>query len=367
MDMSGIADFKMTTLQKMLSGKDVSVTPVLKMLTQGLEGSSNVADIETLFQLINLYFTHPRFDESAFSSYITRMHSQLDNKDVSPESAFADTFRFVSSNYHPRMKPLTKEMLDEAKFARIEQICKERFANPGAFTFFFVGKIDPVKFKPLVEKYLASLTTGKNREKYIDLGVRKPKGIVEKIVDKGKESKSIQYIQFHGNLNYTTKDILEIDAIGKILSTRLTESIREDKSSVYYIGASPGTNKLPVPEYDMTIYYGTAPEKVKDLKTSVFSMIHELIENGPKQEEVDKAREKIKRERETNLRENNYWQGTLKSYYLNMNGNFNTYGEFDTVVRNLSKESLKSAALRIFDFKNYISVALMPEAVTKVE
>ena len=177
------------------------------MLTQGMEGSSNVSDIETMFQLINLYFTQSRFDESAFSSYITRMRSQLENKDVSPERAFADTFRFVTSNYHPRMKPLTKEMLDEAKFTRIEQIGKERFANPGEFTFFFVGKIDPLKFKPLVEKYIASLTTSKKAEKWIDLGVRKPEGVVDKVVYKGKESKSIQYIQFHGKLNYTTKEL----------------------------------------------------------------------------------------------------------------------------------------------------------------
>ena len=361
MDMSGIADYKLTTLKKMLAGKEVSVTPLLKMLTQGLEGSSNVSDLETLFQLINLYFTHPRYDESAFSSYITRMRSQLDNKDVSPERAFADTFRFVTSNYHPRMKPLSKEMLDEARFSRIEQIGKERFANPGAFTFFFVGKIDPVKFKPLVEKYLASLNSGRNAENWVDLGVRKPTGVVEKVVNKGKEAKSIQYIQFHGNLNYATKDILEIDALSKILTTRLLESIREDKSSVYYIGAQPGTTKLPFPEYDMTIYYGTAPEKISDLKATVFAIIRDLIEKGPKQEEVDKAREKLKRERETNLRENNYWESTLKSYYLNMNGDFKTFGEFDTVTDNLTPQSLKSAASRIFDFKNYFSVALMPE------
>jgi len=365
MDMSGIADYKMTTLKKMLAGKQVSVTPAIRMLTQGMEGSSNVSDLETMFQLINLYFTQSRFDESAFSSYITRMRSQLENKDVSPERAFADTFRFVTSNYHPRMKPLTKEMLDEAKFTRIEQIGKERFANPGAFTFFFVGKIDPVKFKPMVEKYIASLTTGKKAEKWIDLGVRKPNGVVDKIVHKGKESKSIQYIQFHGKLNYTNKEILELDALSKILTTRLLESIREDKSSVYYIGAQPGNNKFPVPEYDMTIYYGTAPEKVKDIKASVFAIIHDLIENGPKQEEVDKAREKIKRERETNLRENDFWEVTLKSYYLNRNGNFKTFGEFDGVVQGLTKESLKSAASRTFDFKNYVSVALMPEEAVK--
>jgi zinc protease len=367
MDMSGIAEFKLNTLKKMLSGKEVSVTPVIKMMTQGLEGSSNVSDIETLFQLINLYFTHPRFEESAFSSYIMRMKSQLDNKDVSPESAFADTFRFVSANYHPRMKPLTKELLDEAKYTRIEQIGKERFANPGAFTYFFVGKIDTVKLKPLVEKYLASLNSGKKIEHWVDLGVRKPNGVVEKIVRKGKESKSIQYIQFHGKLNYATKDILELDALSKILSTRLLESIREDKSSVYYIGAQPGTSRWPVSEYDMTVYYGTSPEKLKELKESVFATIRDLIENGPKQEEVDKAREKMKRERETNLRENSYWSATLKSYYLNKNGDFKTFREFDFVVDGLNAQELKSAASRIFNFKNYISVALMPETPLKVQ
>ncbi len=367
MDMSGIAEFKLNTLKKMLSGKEVSVTPVIKMMTQGLEGSSNVSDIETLFQLINLYFTHPRFEESAFSSYIMRMKSQLDNKDVSPESAFADTFRFVSANYHPRMKPLTKEILDEAKYIRIEQIGKERFANPGAFTYFFVGKIDTVKFKPLVEKYLASLTSGKKIEHWVDLGIRKPNGVVEKIVNKGKESKSIQYIQFHGKLNYVTKDILELDALSKILSTRLLESIREDKSSVYYIGAQPGTSRWPVSEYDMTIYYGTSPEKLKELKESVFATIRDLIANGPKQEEVDKAREKMKRERETNLRENSYWEATLKTYYLNKNGDFKTFREFETVVEGLNAIELKSAASRIFNFENYISVALMPEIPSNVK
>ncbi|MEI6680188.1 MAG: insulinase family protein [Mariniphaga sp.] len=367
MDMSGIAGFKLNTLKKMLSGKEVSVTPVIKMMTQGIEGSSNVSDIETLFQLINLYFTHPRFEESAFSSYIMRMKSQLDNKDVSPESAFADTFRFVSANYHPRMKPMTKEMLDEAKYTRIEQIGKERFANPGAFTYFFVGKIDTLKLKPLVEKYLASLTSGKKIEHWVDLGIRKPYGVVEKIVNKGKESKSIQYIQFHGKLNYVTKDILELDALSKILSTRLLESIREDKSSVYYIGAQPGTSKWPVSEYDMTIYYGTSPEKLKELKESVFATIRDLIENGPKQEEVDKAREKMKRERETNLRENSYWEATLKTYYLNKNGDFKTFREFDGVVDGLNINELKSAASRIFNFKNYISVALMPEISLKAQ
>ena len=115
----------------------------------------------------------------------------------------------------------------------------------------------------------------------------------------------------------------------------------------------------------MTINYGTAPEKLKELKESVFATIRDLIENGPKQDEVDKAREKIKRERETNLRENSYWDAVLKTYYLNREGDFKAFTEFDGVVGNLTKQSLKSAAYRTFDFKNYISVALVPEKVEK--
>jgi len=201
----------------------------------------------------------------------------------------------------------------------------------------------------------------------VDLGIRKPTGVVEKVVNKGKESKSIQYILFHGKLNYTTKDIIELDVLSKILTTRLLESIREDKSSVYYIGAQPGYNKFPVTDYEMTIYYGTSPEKLRELKESVFSTIRDLIEKGPTQDEVDKASEKIKREHETNLRENGYWEGVLKTYYLNKEGNFKTFGEFDGVVEELTLKSLKSAAYRTFDFKNYISVALIPEKVTKAQ
>ena len=80
---------------------------------------------------------------------------------------------------------------------------------------------------------------------------------------------------------------------------------------------------------------------------------------------VDKARQKIKRERETQLRENNFWETTLKTYYLNREGNFKSYTEFGPIVDHLSPEALKAAAGQIFDFKDYISVALKPEAGIK--
>ncbi len=365
MDNSGIADFNLVALQKKLAGKEVSVSPFINMLTQGFDGSSNVSDLETLFQLVNLYFTEPRFDKTAFDSYISKMKSQLDNKDASPERAFSDTLRAVMYDHNPRMRPLSKEMLNEASFPRIEDIGKERFSNPGEFIYFFIGNIDTTKIKPLIEKYLASLPSTGKIEHWKDLGIRKHKGIIDKTVDKGSEPKSIQYIMFHGPIGYTTQNLIKLDAVGKIMTTRLLQSIREDKSSVYYIGAQPSFSRWPLPEYTMTIYYGCAPEKLKELKESIFGMVHDLIKNGPTQAEVNEAQEKIRRERETQIRENSFWEATLKTYYLNKNGDFTTFKEFGPAVDSLTPENIKEEAGKAFDFKNYISVALRPEAGVK--
>jgi predicted Zn-dependent peptidase len=44
-----------------------------------------------------------------------------------------------------------------------------------------------------------------------------------------------------------------------------------------------------------------------------------------------------------------------------MNGDFKSFDEFTGAVQALNVQSLKSAAVRTFDFKNFTSVALMPE------
>jgi zinc protease len=117
----------------------------------------------------------------------------------------------------------------------------------------------------------------------------------------------------------------------------------------------------------MTIYYGTSPQKVEELKQEVFSEINDLIENGPKPDEIDKAREKMLRSRELSLRKNGYWLATLKSYYLNKGGNFKTFDKYEPAIENLSGKSLKKAAKHIWDFNNYISVTLMPEEGYEIE
>lgn len=359
-ELSGIAGFDKITLDKMLSDKVFSVSPYISELREGFSGSSSVKDVETLLQMVYLYFTELRFDPKSYQSFMTRISGILENKAASPESAFRDTMSVTVANYHERARPMTKELLSEADFNRIAQIGRERLKNAADFKFFFVGNIKPVEFKPLVEKYIGGIPSQPATENWRDLGIRKPKGVIEKVVNAGQEEKSIQYIMFHGDFDYNAQNQVQLDAVGKILSTRLLEVIREDKSSVYSIGAYPSSSKYPNPEYTITISYGTSPEKVDELKTAVFEIIREYAKNGPTVEEVEKAQEKMLRERETQVRENGFWLNILSNTYYIKNGDFSEFGGYENLVKNVSAKSTQDAFKTVFDFKNYISVALKP-------
>lgn len=361
LQLSGIAGFDKITLDKMLSDKVFRLSPGISQLRESFSGSSSVKDIETLLQMLYLYFTEPRFDSKSYQSFMTRMAGMLENKAASPESAFQDTMSVTMANYHERARPMTKEVLQEADFKRIQQIAKERFKNAADFKFFFVGNIKPEEFKPLVEKYIGGIPSVPEKEKWVDLGIEKPNGVIEKIVKRGEEDKSIQYIVFHGDFDYNSQNQVQLDAVGKILSTRLLEVIREDKSSVYSIDASPSSTKFPDEEYTITVTYGTSPQKLDELKKTVFDIITQYKNNGPTAEEVAKAQEKMVREREVALRENGFWMGILSNTYYIKNGDFSEFGNYETLVKNLTVDSTKKAFIDLFDFENYISVALAPE------
>ncbi|MCF6357435.1 MAG: insulinase family protein, partial [Draconibacterium sp.] len=358
--MSGISDFDKITLDKMLSDKVFRVSPNISQLREGFNGSSSVKDVETLLQMVYLHFTAPRFDETSYKSLINQYTGILENKAASPDAAFRDTLSVVMANYNERARPMTVELLAEADFNRMKEIGKERFQNAADFKFFFVGNIDLETFKPLVEKYIGGIPSTSERENWVDLSIRKPNGIVERLVKKGQEDKSTQYIVFHGDFDYTSQNRVQLSAVGKILSTRLLEVIREDKSSVYSIGAYPSSSKFPDAEYSVTIAYGTAPDKLVELKKAVFEEIKKFAKKGPSKEELAKAQEKMLRDRENQVRENKFWLSILTNTYYLKDGDFSEFGGYDNLVKNLTVKSTKKAFKEYFDFKNYISVALAP-------
>ena len=357
---SGIGDFDKIELSKYLSDKIANVNPYIGELEEGLNGSTTPKDLETFMQLIYLYFTKPRKDKTAFTSYINRMKGILENASASPDNAFRDTIKVTMSSHNPRSRPLSADLLDEVKYNRAHYIYKQRFSDPGNFVFFFVGNIDKKTFKPLVEKYIGGLPTVNREEKWKDLGIHAPDGVVVKEVLKGNEPKSVVFMKFHGDFEYNWKNKAVLETMSEILTTKLLETIREEISGVYSIGAYPGASHYPNSEYGVTIYFGCDPNKVELLVDSIFVQIDKMAKNGPTEEEMNKAIEKELRKRETNLRDNKFWLKTMKSFVYDRTRpeEFNKYNDY---IKSITAEDIKKAISFYINKKQYVEVVLKPE------
>jgi zinc protease len=136
---SGLADFSLVQLEKLLSGENVSVSPYIAELTEGLSGSGSPEDLETLFKLIHLYITSPRKDESAYTSYMKRIRGYIRNRTARPEYLFQDAIQSAISRDHLRRRPLSVETLDKVELETAYRIYQERFADTDDFTFVFTG------------------------------------------------------------------------------------------------------------------------------------------------------------------------------------------------------------------------------------
>ena len=140
--MSGVGEFTNVDLQKKLSGKNVNVNPFIDENDEGFDGSCSPDELETMLQLTWLYFNSPRKDETAYSAYMQRIASVLENKSLDPNSKFRDTISVVMADRHPRVQPFNKEYLAKVNLNTLFEIYKDRFKDAKDFVFVFVGNID---------------------------------------------------------------------------------------------------------------------------------------------------------------------------------------------------------------------------------
>jgi zinc protease len=356
--LSGISEFKRTTLNKMLTGKKVNVSPGIRVLTQNISGSCSPKDLETALQLVHLYFTAPRFDQTEMDIMVNRERNSLKNRSADPATALNDTVNNLLRNYHPRAKAMTEDDLDKLNLTKMREIYKQRFANPGAFTFIFVGNIDLKTAKPLVEKYLGGLA-GNKKETYKDNNLYPVKGEVKRHFNRSMQvAKASVRIYYTGALANTLENAMAMDYLSRILRLRYTDEIREKRGGTYGASVGGGISTLPEERYSLSITFDTDPKMMDELIGVAHDELRKIAGNGPLAEDFQKTEENMKSRFEQNQKENSYWSSVLNTYYSYGKDNHtnwqSAFGKTDAqAVQNLAKEILKQ--------KNTIEVVMLPE------
>jgi zinc protease len=356
----GVGEFNAIQLQKKLTGKVVNVRPVISSLDEGFFGSASPRDIETLFQLIHLYFTAPRADATMFEVVKNRIKASVENREANPMFVFFDTVQSTLTQDHPRARPLTVESIEKMDLDKSLAFFKTRFADASDFTFVFVGNIDLDSIEPMIKRYIGSLPALNHNESWKDVGIRPPKGVVKKTVKKGVEQKSQVAIVFTGPFEYNQENRNAIRALGLVLETRLRNKIREDLGGTYNILVLPSYDKVPEPEYQIVFNFGTDPARAEELTEVIFQEIEKLKREGVAAEEVNDAKQAMYRDFETNIKQNR-WLLTQLSYKYQLGEDPRELFEYDKTLDNLSPEVIQDASKTYLDTENYVQVTLFPE------
>jgi zinc protease len=356
----GVGELSLVELGKRLSGKLVGVGPNVGDLREGFSGGGSTQDVETLLQLVYLYFTAPRPDSTAFLTYQSRAREALRNRDASPDQAFGDTLRLTLAQNHPRARPLTSETFERMDLARSLAFYRDRFADAGDFTFYFVGSLDPAELRPLVERWLGGLPSTGRKESWRDVGMTYPRGVIRKTVRKGVEPKARTQLVFTGTAPFDRDTIAATNAVAEVLELRLRDLLREDMGGTYGASVGAGATRDPRPTYTVSIGFGTSPERVEELTRVVLAQIDSLKRAGPTAAELQKVREAERRSRETEMRDNGFWISQMMSY-VNAGWDLREIPAGGDRTARLTPEAVRDAARRYLDTGNYVQVTLLPE------
>ena len=360
---SGVGDFNAIELSKKLTGKVARISPFVGNLEEGFTGSASPQDLETLFQLTYLYATAPRADSSVFASFIGRINSMLSTMQASPQSAFQDTLNVTLNQYHHRARPFSEEILAEVDMTEGFEFFKNRFADFSDFTFYIVGSFDLQTIRPLVETYLASLPSSDREETFRDVGMRTPPGVVEKSVFKGVEPQSRVTIVFSGETAWSMKERRHLRMLQQVLNTRLREILREDLGGTYGVSVRGALRDDPYENFQFTISFGCAPDRVDELVSNLWADIERLQNEPPDEDHMTNAREASFRSWEVGLEENGYWLNLLK-FYISREMDptriiINPLDAFEDVTG----DDIVGAARKYLNRDRYVRVTLYPEDI----
>jgi zinc protease len=354
----GVGNFSTTDLEKLMSGKRVNLRIGVSDERDMVSGRLSPNDLETALQMIYLYFTQPRWDATDYKTWMDKMKANYINAESEPRKAFRDTISLIMSNHNPRVIPMGYKVLDKVTLGKLQSVYKDRFSDPGNFTFEFAGKIDPEKVKPLFEKYLASLPTVKRSQAYKDNGIRPPKGEVKSdFQHESKTPRTLVYVNYSGTSPFSADERVLSAALRHVLELRYIESIRMDESGAYTIRVQYNVNKFPVPGFNGIISFETDPVKADKLIGIVYREIKKMVDIGPSEADLQKAKEYFLKQRPEDMKENSWWLTRMDDNYFY---NLDYITGYETKVNALNVQSLHDYAKKVLTQGNVVQVVMRP-------
>ena len=222
-----------------------------------------------------------------------------------------------------------------------------------------VGNFDVKAVESLLETYLGGLPSRRRVETWRDVTPEFPEGITSLSYARNSEEQSRVNIFMKGGFKWDLKERLYLSMMTEILNIKLRESMREDQGGVYGVNVSGSTSRYPKSRYSLDFVWGCSPENVNDLVVTVFEEAKKLKTAGPTESDLKKVKEIFIRNRETAMKENQYWLQILMNTYR-QGDKLMTLEDYKKLVNSVKTRDIRRVTQQYFNDRNYVLGELMP-------
>jgi zinc protease len=304
-------------IRDLMVGKKVNVAGRSGQDTMAISISGSPSDLEAGFQLAHLMLTDPVVEGPAFDVWKAQQRQLLELRAKTIDLVFFDTFTdAMYPEDEARLHPLTGAQIDALTRAEAQAWITGLVAHaPMEVTV--VGDLPRERAMELVTTYFGSLPA---RERISDATlddlrhVPVPTGPIER--HETLETKTDKAIVLSGFLGTDIKNVRDkrlLGAAAKILTTRMIQSLREEKQLVYSIGVQSSA-AVELPGFGTVYAYSdTAPGKVGELSDAITAMLDEFAASGPTDDEMGVMKKQMANSLEESMREPMYWSRAISS------------------------------------------------------
>ena len=355
---TGIADFKSSTVSKMLSGKVVSVAPFIGRLTHGISGSSTVKDFETAMQLAYLTYTQPRFDQEEYDLGIKQIQAVLPN--LMSNSSYKFQTQLYKTIYNsPRRFFISDETLQKANLETLAKVYRELFNGAKGLTLIVVGDFQKEQVLPLIQKYIGSIAKGGKATSWKDCG----DGIVDgsNVTDFTavmEQPKVTVFQLYKANAPYSVQADVTTEALSYILRMIYTTTLREDEGGTY--GASVKASVIDGPDACrmVQVTFDTNEDKADKLRELAVDGMRRLATDGPTAEEFDKAVKNLAKNIPEKKLRSSFWMENIQTW---KDFGIDGISGYEKAVDALTPDAIKAAAHELLFSGNFDEVIMRPE------
>ena len=344
-DLGGIGDFTPIALGKALAGKNASVDQMVTDTQESVNASCAVKDLRTMFELLYLGFTAPRFDKELFQAWYNSTEQAMKNQEGTPRKIINDSANLTYYKGVEEMLPMSVEEFQKIDYETSFRLGKERFGNAADFTFFVIGNINEDSLRVMCNQYLATLPAKKNREPYL-ANISVTPGSRENRFDVPMEQPNTQVVNRWTlfNQKWTLKDDITLNILGQVLRMVFTETIRENEGGVYSPGATSSYNAL---DGTMTLlyYFTTGAEKLAHIEEVAYAETQKVAQpGGVSDERFNKVRDYLLKQYNQHQKENSYWMGQIRRQYLY---HYNRHEQYVEILNSLTPADIEAMAARM--------------------